>query len=266
MAAARGLKKIIIGIGGSATNDGGMGMAQALGVRFYDKNGNLLGYGGKELAKIADICIDDMDQSLNDIEFQVACDVTNPLCGEKGASAVFGPQKGATPEMIEFLDKGLQNYAGVILKKLNKSIIDIPGSGAAGGLGGGLVAFLGARLMRGIDIVIDAVSMREKIDGATLIITGEGQTDSQTVFGKVPAGIAELASGKKVPVICLSGSLSGGYQAIYGIGITAAFSITDKPMNLNEAIERSVETLQQGAYSIGRFIVSMRYLPIPDPL
>jgi glycerate kinase len=254
IAAARRPSKIIIGIGGSATNDGGMGMAQALGVKFFDRNGKLLGLGGKELLDIADICMDDMDQSLKGIDIQVACDVTNPLCGEYGASAVFGPQKGATPEMVKLLDKGLNNFADIIQKKLNKNILDIPGSGASGGLGAGLMAFLDARLMRGIEIVIDAVNMKEKIESASLVITGEGRTDSQTAFGKVPVGIAKIATEKKVPVICLSGSLGKGYEAVYELGITSAFSILDRPMLLSEAITGAAGLLEESSYSLGRLI------------
>lgn len=258
IAAEQGCKKILIGIGGSATNDGGMGMAQALGVNFYDRNGNKLGTGAKELTHIADIDMSSIYDTLRNIEIQVACDVTNTLCGSNGASFIYAHQKGATPDMIIELDEGLSKYADVIAKKLSVNIKDIPGSGAAGGLGGGLMAFLNAKLTSGIDFMIDASKMKEKVKKADLVITGEGQTDKQTSFGKVPIGIAKIAAGYGTPVICLSGSLGDGYEDVYRYGITGIFSIINRPMALPEAMDNAALLLEQSARSIGRMYLNLK--------
>ena len=251
-AADRGCTKIILGIGGSATNDGGTGMARALGVRFLDSEGGELPEGGGALSELSDIDVSGYDTRFDSIDIEVACDVDNPLCGENGASAVYGPQKGATPEMVKYLDSALLNLAGVIKHKLDKDILNLPGSGAAGGLGGGLVAFAGAKLKKGIDIIMDAAGMDELISGADLVITGEGQTDFQTAFGKVPAGIASLCKKYGKPLICISGGLGKNYEALYDIGITSLLSICDRPMSLDMAMENAEELLTNLARSVAR--------------
>lgn len=221
LALDRGCRKFIIGIGGSATNDGGVGMAQALGARFLDKDGNEIGFGGGELYKIEKIDISSIDKRIYESEFIVASDVDNPLCGEKGASYVYGPQKGATPEMIKILDENLRHLAYEAKKVIEKDYSEVPGAGAAGGLGFGLMAFLGAKLKRGIDIIIETTRLEEKIKEVDLVITGEGNTDFQTAFGKAPAGIAKLAKKYNKPVIILSGGLGKDYKSLYDIGVTA---------------------------------------------
>jgi glycerate 2-kinase len=257
-AKSHGCKKIIIGIGGSATNDGGMGMAQALGYRFYDKHNNLVGQGGKYVGEVERIDASNYYKELDDIEIVTACDVNNPLCGLNGASYIYGPQKGATPEMIDLLDKGLKNFADVIKKDLKKEIADIPGSGAAGGLGGGLMAFLhNAKLCSGIDMVIDNCRFEETVKDCDLLITGEGRTDRQTASGKVAVGLAMVANKYNVPVVCLSGSLIEGYQEIYKHGVDTAFSNIIAPITLEEALHMSPQLLTQAAFSIARLLIKI---------
>ncbi len=255
-ALGNGCNRLMIGIGGSATNDGGLGMAQALGVRFFGKDGSLLGIGGKQLERIHRIDMTGLDPAVSRTEILVACDVTNPLCGEQGAAYVFGPQKGATPEMVERLDLGLDNLSKVIREQLGKDIRDLPGAGAAGGLGGGLVAFLGARLEKGIQIVIKASGLEEKIMNADLVITGEGKTDEQTVYGKVPYGIAQVAKQYAVPVVCLSGALAEGSEKLYDHGITALFSIINKNMSLEEAMANTYVLVESASENIARLFAA----------
>ncbi len=255
-----GCNKIIIGIGGSATTDGGMGMLQALGVEFFDINGNKLGFGGKELIKIHSINLNNILSPLKEIEFIVASDVTNPLYGKKGAAYIFGPQKGATPEIVKQLDAGLKNYAQKIKKFLKKDISKIPGSGAAGGLGGGLTAFLNAKIKPGINIIMEKTKFEEKLNDADLVITGEGNTDSQTLFGKVPAGIAKIAKKHKVPVICLSGGLSNDLKKLYNIGITSFFSIVNHPMDLQSAMKNSKKLIESQTENIIRLFMQGKSL------
>jgi glycerate kinase len=245
-------RRLVVGIGGSATNDGGMGMAQALGIRFLDRHGNILGYGGKALEEIQEIDMTNRTPYIDHTEILVACDVTNPLCGKKGASHVFGPQKGATPEIVVRLDKGLENFSSVILEQLKVDIKDLPGAGAAGGLGGGLVAFLGANLESGIQIMIRASQLEEKIKKADLVITGEGKTDEQTLFGKVPFGVAQIAKKYDVPVVCLSGALGVGSEKLYDHGVTALFSVVNRDMSLEEAMDNTYELVKDGSENILR--------------
>ncbi|MBC8532381.1 glycerate kinase [Gehongia tenuis] len=247
----RGVERIIIGIGGSATNDGGLGMAKALGARFSGENGEA-GEGGGALAAVTAVDVSALHPRLREVAIEAACDVTNPLCGPKGASAVFGPQKGADEAMIKQLDAGLAHYASILKRDLGRDIENVPGSGAAGGLGGGLMAFLNARLLPGIDIITGAAGLAEKIQSADLVITGEGRTDEQTLYGKVPSGVAKLAHG--VPVVCLSGGLLEGYQALYQHGVTAVFSIAQRPVTLEEAMEHSAEWLAQCTQAIVRLM------------
>ena len=232
----RGCRKLIIGIGGSATNDGGAGMAQALGVKLLDAKGAPLTFGGKALADLEHIDITTIDPRLADCDITVASDVTNPLCGSQGASAVYGPQKGATKEMVVQLDAALAHYADVIKRDLGIDIRDVPGAGAAGGLGAGLITFLKAKLLPGIDIVIQATGLVEHLKDAALVFTGEGRIDSQTAHGKVPVGVARKAKAFGLPVIAIAGEIKDGYQTVYQQGIDAVFSIAPGPISFNQSV------------------------------
>ncbi|MFZ5814416.1 MAG: glycerate kinase [Bacillota bacterium] len=239
-----GAKRLIIGIGGSATNDGGAGMAQALGARLLDGDGRELEPGGAALARLERIDLTGLDPRLAGFAITVACDVDNPLTGPRGAAAVFGPQKGATPEMVAQLDAALARWAEVLRRELGCDVEEMPGAGAAGGLGAGLVAILGATLRRGVEIVVDAVKLTERMAGADLCLTGEGGTDFQTVRGKTPMGVARAAKVHGVPVICLSGGLGREYQQIYAVGIDAALSIVPGPISLEQAMARGAELVE----------------------
>ena len=248
----RRCRKFIIGLGGSATNDGGCGMAQALGVKFLDKNGNEVGMGGSELSKISSIDLSGIDQRIKNASFLAACDVDNPLCGAKGASAVFGPQKGASEKDVIALDNGLNHFSQIVKQQLKFDIKDVPGSGAAGGLGAGVLIFLNARIERGISIVTRTTQLAEKMEDAGLVITGEGRIDFQTAFGKTPLGVAQIAKTKNIPVIVLAGSLGEGYKTLYEKGFDGIFSIIDHPMSLQEAIENASGLLENAAENIVR--------------
>jgi glycerate kinase len=248
----RGVSRILLGIGGSATNDGGAGMAQALGVRLLDAQGEQLPPGGAALARLDRIDLSGRHPRLDACAFQVACDVTNPLCGPNGASAVFGPQKGATPEMVEALDTALCHYARVLEDTIGRSVAETPGSGAAGGLGAGLLAFTRATLRPGVEIVGELVGLREKLAGASLVITGEGRVDGQTVQGKVPAGVARCAGEAGVPVVVVAGSLGEGYERLYEDGVTAILPICAGPMSLEEALQRTRERLEATGMALAR--------------
>ena len=239
----QGFRRFIVGIGGSATNDAGAGAAQALGVRLLDASGADLPAGGAALAGLGRIDMSGLDPRARESDFQVACDVNNPLTGPKGASAVYGPQKGATPEMVAELDAALTHFAEVVSRDLGVHISDLAGSGAAGGLGAGLVAFLDGRLRRGVDIVLDAVGIDRHLADADLVITGEGCTDFQTVFNKAPIGVAERASARGTPVIAVSGSLGEGFADVHSHGIDAATAITCWPMTPDEAYERAPDLI-----------------------
>lgn len=235
----RGVKHIIVGIGGSATNDGGIGMAQALGAKLLDADGNALGFGGGELSKLASIDLSELDPRLAEIRLEVACDVDNPLCGPKGASHVFGPQKGATPEIVETLDSNLAHYADVIKSTNGRDVVDTAGAGAAGGLGAALLGLFDAELRPGIQIVMDAVNLSEVVKDADLVITGEGRIDSQTIHGKTPIGVARTAKQYDIPVIAIAGSTAKDCAVVHEHGIDAAYSVvlgaTDLPTALKEA-------------------------------
>ena len=238
-----GFRRFILGIGGSATNDAGAGMAQALGVRLLDAGGAELPPGGAALASLASVDASGLDPRAADADFDVACDVNNPLTGPEGASAVYGPQKGATPAMVEQLDSALANFAEVVKRDLGADVDGVPGSGAAGGLGGGIMAFLEGRLRPGVDIVLDTVDLASRLDGADLIITGEGCMDFQTVYNKAPIGVARLAGERNIPVIGVSGSLGDGFTDVHEYGIAAAVAITHAPMTLDEATDRVAELI-----------------------
>ena len=251
----KGCRKILIGIGGSATNDGGTGMAQALGARFLDADGKELTPAGGNLDQIASVDLSNMIDGLKDTEIKVACDVDNPLCGEHGASAIYGPQKGATPEMVKQLDANLAHLAGIMEKTSGKDMSEVPGAGAAGGLGFGLMAFCGAELESGIDLVLDSLGFDEAIEGASLVITGEGKIDGQSVRGKVPVGIAGRAKKKNLPVLAICGDIGPGISALYEYGIDSVMSTVNKAMPLSEAMGRSSELLEEAAERAFRMIM-----------
>jgi glycerate 2-kinase len=234
-----GCRHFIIGIGGSATNDGGAGMVQALGASLTTREGTEIAPGGAALATLASISTAQMDPRLRECTFEVACDVTNPLCGPQGASAVYGPQKGATPDMIAELDAALEHYAHIIERNLHVSVRDIPGAGAAGGLGAGLIAFLSARLRPGAQIVLEAVRLEDALRSADLVITAEGQLDIQTAYGKSVGAVAQLAKRYHLPVIALAGSLGEGYRTAYELGVDAVNVLPSGPMALSYAMEHA---------------------------
>lgn len=231
--------QIYIGIGGSATNDGGVGMAQALGYSFRDINGCEVGFGGGELKKIVTIDASNVDKRLKDKQIVVMSDVTNPLCGKTGASAIYGPQKGATPDQVKELDEGLKHFARLVKEQMGLDLLDMPGAGAAGGLGAGLVAFTGAKIKSGIETVLEVAGFKEKLDWADIVITGEGKIDSQSVLGKVISGISEMAKEKDVPVIAVSGAIDYGAEVIYEKGVSTMEAAVCKTMLLDEAVKNA---------------------------
>lgn len=245
-----GVKHIIIGIGGSATNDGGAGMVQALGAKLLDAAQKPVGLGGGELATLAHIDLTGLDKRLKACRIEVACDVTNPLTGEKGATAVFGPQKGATPEMIVTLDNALAHYAQVIARDLDIDVLNLSGGGAAGGMGAALYAFCGAQLRQGIEIVTDALHLADQVADADLVITGEGRIDSQTIHGKVPVGVANVAKRFNRPVIGIAGSLMADVGVVHEHGIDAVFSVIYTICSLEDALENASENVRMAARNI----------------
>ncbi len=246
-AISKGCKKIIMGIGGSATNDGGVGMASALGVRFLDAQGNDIRPCGGELHKLHTIDVSQMSPALSSTEFYVACDVTNTLCGENGASRVFGPQKGATPQMAEFLDSNLSHFADKLKEQLGVSVKELRGGGAAGGLGAAMSVFCHAILTRGFELISETVRLEENMMDADLIITGEGRTDSQTAFGKLPCGIGNTAKKLGIPCILISGAVEGDMTPLYENGIGAVFSCVTSITTLDDAMENAAQYLERAA-------------------
>ncbi len=251
-----GCDRIILGIGGSATNDGGVGMIQSLGGRFRDEKGEEVGFGGGELSRIRSIDLSRLDSRLKTVSVTVACDVENPLTGPNGASAVFGPQKGATAEMVESLDAGLRNLAEVIRQDVGLDIENVPGSGAAGGMGAAALAFLQAELRPGIEIVMDAARFDEKLEGADLMFTGEGRVDSQTLQGKCVSGVMRAARSHGVPVIVLTGGIEPDGYELLEHGALAVLSIVDRPMTLTEAQDRATELLARAAEQAVRLVTN----------
>lgn len=247
-----GCRKFILAIGGSATNDGGLGMLQALGMKFLGANGEPVGYGGAELARVKQINDQEFDARIANCEFLIATDVQNPLVGENGASYVFGPQKGATPEMVEILDRNLRHWADLVEMKTGIRLHKMPGAGAAGGIGGAFQAFFPSITKRGIDIVIDYSKLDEHLFDANCVFTGEGQIDFQTASGKTPMGVAEAAKLKGIPVFALTGSIGRGIDVLYEHGITSVHSIMNSPMTLQEAIENAAFLLEQTAEQVMR--------------
>ncbi len=253
-----GLRRIIIGIGGSATNDGGTGMARALGVRFLDAAGRELTPGGAALANLATLDLQDLDRRLADSELIVACDVDNPLCGPRGASAVFGPQKGATPEMVAELDAALARFAAVAQHSTGRDVAAQPGAGAAGGLGAGLLFFTPAHLRPGVGLVLETVGFADIVRTADFVITGEGRTDFQTAFGKAPVGVARVAKTFGAPVFCLSGGLGQGADDVLAQGIDAVMSICDRPLTLDECMRDGSVLISNAAERLCRIIRAAR--------
>ncbi|WP_312817499.1 glycerate kinase [Atlantibacter subterraneus] len=249
-----GVRHIIIGLGGSATNDGGAGMVQALGARLLDQQGEPLGFGGDALSQLARIDISQHDKRLAECRIEAACDVTNPLTGEEGATAIFGPQKGATPEMIKQLDNALTHYGQIIERDLDKSVMTLKGGGAAGGMGVALYAFCGADLRQGIEIVTEALALDAAVRDADLVITGEGRIDSQSIHGKVPIGVARVAKRYAIPVIGIAGSLTADVEVVYDHGLDAIFSVIPRICTLDEALENAAENLRMNARNIAAVI------------
>ncbi|MDA8478571.1 glycerate kinase [Citrobacter sp. Awk 4] len=249
-----GVEHIIIGLGGSATNDGGAGMMQALGARLLDSQQNEIAAGGAALEALAQIDISQLDTRLAACHIDVACDVTNPLTGNEGASAVFGPQKGATPEMISRLDKALAHYAQLIARDLDVDVSELAGGGAAGGMGAALYAFCGAELRSGIEIVTDALHLDACVIDADLVITGEGRIDSQTIHGKVPVGVASIAKRYNKPVIGIAGSLTADVGVVHQHGIDAVFSVIYNICTLDDALKNAAENVRMTARNVAATI------------
>ncbi len=243
-----GVSHIIVGIGGSATNDGGVGMIQALGGRFLNEQGEEIGPGGGELSAIESIDLRLLDSRLDSVKLEVACDVTNPLTGPTGASAIFGPQKGADPEMVDILDQNLAHLASIAPN--GEEIASKAGTGAAGGLGFALLAFLNAELNRGIDIVLKAVKFSENVKNASFVITGEGRIDGQTIYGKTPIGVAKASKEYGIPVIGIAGSLTDDSRVVYDHGIDALFSIVPGIMELSEAFSQATHLLERASKDV----------------
>lgn len=250
----RGAKRILIGIGGSATNDGGLGMLQALGASFKDKEGKELSFGGGSLKELDTIDTSQLDGRLASVTIEVACDVTNPLVGPNGASYIFGPQKGATPEIVKQLDQNLTHFANKIYEFTGKDIAEKEGAGAAGGLGAGLMAFLNAELKRGIELVIEYTDLEKKMVGADFVFTGEGSIDGQTLYGKTPYGVARTASRLNIPVIAFAGRVGAGIEELYKHGFTSVIGILKEVTSIEEALQSGEKNLASAAENICRII------------
>ncbi len=251
-----GCRDFIIGLGGSATNDAGVGMLQALGYQFFNQEGLEVGHGGAELKNITKIVASSVPEKVRMAKFRVACDVNNPLYGENGAAYIYGPQKGATPERVRELDAGLQHFADVVYKQLCHELQHISGAGAAGGLGAAFAGFLEAELESGVQLILEQAQLESKLQEVSLVITGEGKLDGQTSMGKAPAGVALMARKHAVPVIALAGDISEGNSSLYESGITAYFTIVNGPVDLEVAMDPDVtrENLKTTAEQIGRVL------------
>ncbi|EJL6355151.1 glycerate kinase [Vibrio cholerae] len=251
----QGVTKLIIGLGGSATNDGGVGMLAALGARFTNADGDPIQLTGGGLRELTHIDLQDFDPRLQNCDILVACDVNNPLCGDKGASAVFGPQKGAMPEDVQLLDGALRQFGLLTEKVTGKMVLESAGAGAAGGMGAALLAYTQARLRPGIEIVLETVQLAYQVSDADLVITGEGRIDSQTVHGKTPMGVAKVAKRFDVPVLALCGCTGDNYQAVYQCGIDAVFAAVPRAMSLEDALKESDFNLADLAENVARLWV-----------
>lgn len=250
----KGCKTIYIGLGGSATNDAGVGMAQALGVSFRDNENQEIGYGGGELKKIAYIDTTEMDARMKDTKIVILSDVTNPLCGKNGASAVYGPQKGATEEMIQVLDSNLRNFGEKLEQQFSFNVLERPGSGAAGGIAASLFVFCQAESYSGVEKIIDLVDLEKHLTDANLVITGEGRIDSQTINGKVPVGVARKAKKYGVPVIAIVGTIGEGAESVYDHGVDAIVDIVSGPMSLEQALEDGITLIEKVTERIMRLL------------
>ena len=248
------VRHIILGIGGSATNDGGVGMLQALGLRLLDKGGQPIGFGGAELANITEIQTDGLDPRLQQVQIEVACDVNNPLCGERGASAIFGPQKGATAEMVTQLDAALAHFAAIVERDCGKQIREQAGAGAAGGMGGGLLLLPHVQLKAGVQIVLDNLKLAEQVKDADLVITGEGRMDAQSILGKTPVGVARTAKQFNKPVVAIVGCLREDYDVVYEHGIDAVFPIIRSLGDLPTILKQGEQNLISAAENVARLM------------
>ena len=261
----RGYESIIVGLGGSATNDGGVGMAQALGVRFLDSNGRDLPFGGASLARLSRIDMSGLRMGIMSATITAATDVINPLCGSTGAAAVYGPQKGASRQTVDALDAALERFSRVVERSLGVDIKDVPRAGAAGGLGAGLIAFTNARVESGVDLVCRVLGVGTLMEGADLVITGEGRADSSTVYDKAPVGVARLAKATGVKVVVLiAGSLGRGYEELYEHGIDAVVPILSRPMSFEESLSRSRDLLRDATERTIRLLVAGAELRTED--
>ncbi|GGC85216.1 glycerate kinase [Thalassobacillus devorans] len=247
-----GLSSFILALGGSATNDGGAGMLQALGLKILDNHANQIEYGGGELNKVSKIEMESFDKRIKDCKFLIASDVQNPFIGPDGASHIFGPQKGATPDIVKMLDENMAHWANEIEKVTDIHLHDLSGAGAAGGIGGAFQAFFPSEMKRGIDIVLEHTGLIDSLKGTDLVITGEGQVDLQTASGKTPMGVAQAAKRENVPTIILAGSVGEGVEILHQFGVVSVNSIINKPMTLNEAIENVKDLLTSSAEQVVR--------------
>lgn len=244
------VEEIILTLGGSATNDGGLGMAQALGVKALEASGKSIAPGGEGLLQLASLDIQEVDYRISNTRFRVICDVDNPLAGPDGATLVFGLQKGGTPQMLAALDDGMAHYGTILEAITGRSLADVPGAGAAGGMGVAACGFLGAGLEPGINVVMEAVGLREQLKTADLVITGEGRIDEQTSRGKTIAGVAREAAKSGLPVIAFAGSLGAYHQSVFEIGVTAVFSTTQAPASLKTALKQAKGNLRNTARNV----------------
>lgn len=249
-----GALKIVLAIGGSATNDGGSGMMRALGLGLYGQSGAPLGQGGAALSDLGFVDVKGLDVRLQGVQFEIAADVDNPLCGVHGASQIFGPQKGATPEEVMVLDDALANFADHVSRAVGKDDREFPGSGAAGGMGYAAKSFLNASFRPGVEVVSELVQLATAVRGASLVVTGEGRFDRQTLRGKTPFGVAQIAKQANVPVVVIAGTLGTGYEELYEHGVLAAFSLADGPLSLEQACSDAKRLLRQRARDIGRLL------------
>ncbi|MBY0221595.1 glycerate kinase [Sporosarcina aquimarina] len=253
-----GCRNFILALGGSSTNDGGIGMLQALGMKIMNNNGEPIGFGGKGLCDVSSINTSNLDPRIKDSRFLIASDVQNPVIGDYGATRVFGPQKGATPEMVEVLEKCMVKWTNLIEKQTGIRLHDTPGTGAAGGIGGAFLAFFPVEIKRGIDIVIEYSGFKQALINTDIVITGEGQIDFQTASGKTPMGVAQVAWEQEIPTFVLTGSIGEGIDILYQYGIQCVHSIVDGPMTLNEAMERASELLTQRAEQMMRTYITKK--------
>jgi glycerate kinase len=253
-----GARRILLGLGGSATNDGGCGMACALGVKLLDGNGHPLDKGGAALLSLEKIDLSGLDPRIAQTSFEIATDVDSPLTGSNGASAIFGPQKGASAEDVRLLDRALCRFADVAARELHRDIDRIPGAGAAGGLGAGALLFLNGTIRPGVDLIVRETGLEEKMKGASLVVTGEGKIDGQTAYGKTPVGVARIAAKKHIPVVALAGMLAAGCESVYHCGIDALFSIVPGAVSLKEALADADKNLQRTSENIARLLSAIK--------